>query len=144
MYDMNTLIAIKKAEKYLSQVIGKRVLIVIKQNDYRCIDIADKAAKEAVCAVYKLTWDEINKKTRCSQAVIPRQVYQYIMVETFGIHKNEVAKETQLHRTTVLHNINTIKGYLNIKDPLAERIKTAVEFAKYLFQKYYEDAFNDT
>ena len=83
-----------KANYYVMPALGSKKEIIV----------------ETVCEWFDVTWEQLGKKSRKREYVVPRQVCMYLCKKLTRASLPRIGREFgNKHHTTVLHSINKIE-----------------------------------
>jgi len=78
--------------------------------------ITREQVEKAACIVFKISHTELYRKTRLKEYVMARQSVVWFLMEHMGYNDRKAVEGTPYDRTTAIHSVKTVNGYIEIKD----------------------------
>ena len=79
--------------------------------------------KEAVTDYFGITFEKLSRRCRKKEILYPRQVLIYLLRQNTSMHLSEIGVLFGLDHTTVIHNIQRIKGFVESYDEIRKEIR---------------------
>lgn len=95
-------------------IISPYVIPGLKLNRGKLLEKRDVI--DAVCDYYDIEKTELMGNKRPQEVVNARQIGMYILRKKTSLSLSKIAQVFNRDHTTVIHSINKINGYLDIKD----------------------------
>jgi chromosomal replication initiation ATPase DnaA len=118
---------VNDTEKRLTALLGTKVTVNVSfdveashiKNDLVLLE----HLKMLVCQEFKTTWDEIISDRMFRSLVDARSVYCFLVAKYFRSTHNEIARDIKRHRTSVLHLMGRLQGFIDVNDPIVRNIQ---------------------
>ncbi len=104
---------IEDTERQLSHLAGYSVAIKLSVNP---TDISESAIQMLICDYYNVSWAQIMVKGRKGTIVKARQMYCYLAYHLMNNKMVTIGRQLGQDHTTIINSINTIEGYIKVKD----------------------------
>lgn len=89
-----------------------------------------KNIRDTILAYYKIDEKKFVSKSRKGDLVNARQIFSYLCRQLTALHDADIADYIKRDRTTVIHSVQTVNGYIKVKHP--EHIIEDIENIKQL------------
>ncbi len=125
---------IASAEQQILANTGVKVKLVMQgQNVEHDIRFRKQVLQKIVCNEFLTTWDDVLSISRKTKVVAARHTYIYMLRTSLLENVVDIGRQLNRDHTSILHALNAIKGYYDVKDEIVTKIENV--------KKQYNDAF---
>ena len=117
---------IRKTEAKIKAITGKPVSLKIVSAYTSRATLAEaikQVVKQTVCAEYKVEWVDVIGVSRKPPLPAARKAYCFIMCDHLKQSSVRTGDDLLMDHSTVLVHCKTVKGYIDVNDDEARRIK---------------------
>lgn len=128
---------ISGAEQQINKKLGVEVFLKpYLQNDLMTLNQRRKMRlRELLCNEYGCTWNQVISKSRKHALIAPRFIYMFVCHKVWKHTSTQVGFELNRDHGTVLSGCDTVQGYIDVQDPLVEKMNKFIKIINHELQE---------